>query len=255
MTSKDVLRLGRCELENKKINVLLVDDDTEFCDLLAEFLNNEEFQVFSCHDGFSALERLQEENDFSAIVLDIMLPGMSGLEILQTIRAKHNIPVIMLTGRGGDIDRIIGLELGADDYLSKPCNLRELAARLRAVLRRSEIHVNWINTSAISFNLHGIVLDSAQRQVKVHDKPLELTSAEFNVLTLLMQSAGHIISKKELTKKVLHRKLTAYDRSIDVHISRLRQKLAKELQSKDLIKTVRGSGYLMIDDENNNNVA
>ncbi|MBA2483488.1 MAG: response regulator transcription factor [Nitrosomonas sp.] len=242
-------------MENKKLKVLLVDDDTEFCDLLAEFLTYEEFQVVSCHDGFSALERLKEENDFRAMVLDITLPRLSGLEILQAIRAKHNIPVIMLTGRGSDIDRIIGLELGADDYLSKPCNLRELAARLRAVLRRSEIHVNWINTSAVSFNLHGIVLESAQRQVKVHDKPLELTSAEFNVLTLLMQSPGHIISKKELTKKVLHRKLTAYDRSIDVHVSRLRQKLAKELQSKNLIKSVRGFGYQMVAEENNNNAA
>lgn len=242
-------------MENKKSQILLVDDDAEFCELLAEFLNNEEFRVSSCRDGFSALEKLQEESDFSVVVLDIMLPRINGLEILQTIRAQHNIPVIMLTGRGGEIDRIIGLEMGADDYLGKPCNPRELVARLRAILRRSELHVSWNNTPALSSKLHGIVLDSAQRQVKVHDKPLELTSVEFSVLALLMQSAGHIISKKELTKKVLHRKLTAYDRSIDVHISRLRQKLAKELQSKDIIKTVRGSGYLMIADENNNNVA
>ncbi len=242
-------------MENTKSHILLVDDDSEFCELLAEFLDNEEFRVCSCHDGLSALKKLQEEYDFNAVVLDIMLPRLSGLETLQAIRAQNNIPIIMLTGRGGDIDRIIGLEMGADDYLSKPCNPRELAARLRAVLRRSEHHVSWNKTIALSFELHGIVLDSALRQVKVHGKPLGLTSAEFNVLALLMQCAGHILSKKELTEKVLHRKLTPYDRSIDVHVSRLRQKLSKELQTKELIKTIRGSGYLMIAEENNSNVA
>ncbi len=242
-------------MENTQLHILLVDDDAELCELLAEFLNNDEFQVSSCHDGFSALETLQKDNQFRAVVLDIMMPRISGLDVLQAIRAQQNIPVIMLTGRGGDIDRIIGLEMGADDYLSKPCNPRELAARLRAVLRRGQLHGRSNNAVAMSLELHGIELDSAQRQAKVHGQLLELTSAEFNVLALMMQSAGHILSKKELTEKVLHRKLTAYDRSIDVHVSRLRQKLAKALQVKDLIKTIRGSGYQMVTEENDNNAA
>lgn len=232
-------------MENTQPHILLVDDDTELCELLAEYLENEQFQVSSCHDGYSALDVLQQDHRFNAVVLDIMMPRINGLEVLQAIRAQHHIPVIMLTGRGGDIDRIVGLEMGADDYLGKPCIPRELAARLRAVLRRTQFYIN-TDAIAITLKLHGIELNKAQRQVKAHDQPLELTGAEFNVLALLMQSAGQVLSKKELTEKVLQRKLVAYDRSIDVHVSRLRQKLAKALQGKILIKTIRGSGYQMI---------
>lgn len=239
-------------MENTRPHILLVDDDTELCELLAEYLENDQFQVSSCHDGYSALEVLQQEHQFNAVVLDIMMPRINGLEVLQAIRAQHNIPVIMLTGRGGDIDRIVGLEMGADDYLGKPCIPRELAARLRAVLRRGQFNFN-TDTPAISLKLHGIELNRALRQVKIHDQPLDLTGAEFNVLALLMQSAGHIVSKKELTEKVLQRKLVAYDRSIDVHVSRLRHKLAEALQGKILIKTIRGSGYQMVAEGKNSN--
>ncbi len=235
-------------MENTHPRILLVDDDTELCELLAEFLGNDSFQASFCHNGFSALELLQTQHQFSAVVLDIMMPQISGLEVLQAIRAQHNIPIIMLTGRGGDIDRIVGLEMGADDYLSKPCNPRELAARLRAVLRRTMHTPNTTKTTSALIKLHGMVLDSAQRKVKIHDQPLELTSAEFNVLALLMRSAGNILSKSDLTEKVLHRKLSAYDRSIDVHVSRLRQKLAKALNGRNLIKSIRGYGYQMITD-------
>lgn len=239
-------------MENRQPHILLVDDDTEFCELLAEFLENDQFQVSSCHDGYSALDALQKEHQFNAVVLDIMMPRINGLEALQAIRARHSIPVIMLTGRGGDIDRIVGLEMGADDYLGKPCNPRELSARLRAVLRRSQLYTN-ADAIASSLKLHGIELDKALRQVKVHDQLLELTGAEFNVLALLMQSAGHTISKEELTEKVLHRKLVAYDRSIDVHVSRLRQKLPPALQEKNLIRAVRGIGYQMVTEGKNIN--
>lgn len=239
-------------MENTRPHILLVDDDTELCELLTKFLENDSFQVSNCHDGYSALEALQKDHEFSAVVLDIMMPRISGLETLQAIRAQHSIPVIMLTGRGGDIDRIVGLEMGADDYLGKPCNPRELAARLRAVLRRGQLDAT-SNAIAITLNLHGIELNRAQRQVKVQDQPLELTGAEFNVLALLMQSAGHTLGKKELTEKVLHRKLVAYDRSIDVHVSRLRQKLAKALQGKNLIKAIRGLGYQMVAEGKNIN--
>jgi DNA-binding response OmpR family regulator len=232
-------------LDNTQPHILLVDDDTELCGLLAEYLENEQFQVSSCHDGYSALHVLQQDHRFNAVVLDIMMPQINGLEVLQAIRAQHNIPVIMLTGRGGDIDRIVGLEMGADDYLGKPCIPRELAARLRAVLRRGQ-HYTSTDAMAVTLVLNGIELNKAQRQVKVHGEPLELTGAEFNVLALLMQSAGQVLSKKELTEKVLQRKLVAYDRSIEVHVSRLRQKLAKALQGKMPIKTIRGSGYQMV---------
>ncbi len=239
-------------MENTRLHILLVDDDTELCELLAEFLENDSFQVSSCHDGFSALEALQKDHQFSIVVLDIMMPRINGLEALQAIRAQHNVPVIMLTGRGGDIDRIVGLEMGADDYLGKPCNPRELAARVRAVLRRGQLYVN-SDANSIFLKIHGIELNRAQRQVKVHDQLIELTGAEFNVLALLMQSAGRILSKKELTEKVLQRKLVAYDRSIDVHVSRLRQKLAKAGQGKNLVRAIRGLGYQMDAEEKNIN--
>ena len=239
-------------MENTRLHILLVDDDTELCELLTEFLENDSFQVSSCHDGFSALEALQKDHQFSIVVLDIMMPRINGLEALQAIRAQHNVPVIMLTGRGGDIDRIVGLEMGADDYLGKPCNPRELAARVRAVLRRGQLYVN-SDANSIFLKIHGIELNRAQRQVKVHDQLIELTGAEFNVLALLMQSAGRILSKKELTEKVLQRKLVAYDRSIDVHVSRLRQKLAKAGQGKNLVRAIRGLGYQMDAEEKNIN--
>ena len=221
-------------------NILLVDDDLELCELLCEFLNNEGFAVQHCQSGLAALEKIQT-NKPDAMVLDIMMPQMNGLELLQAVRTQHIIPVIMLTGRGDDIDRILGLEMGADDYLGKPCNPRELAARLRAVLRRSQA----TKTYSI-INLHNITLDLSQRTATAAGQKLNLTSAEFNVLCVLMQSAGTVISKEALTEQVLHRKLTAYDRSIDVHLSRVRQKLHAALPEQELIKTIRGAGYQFI---------
>lgn len=236
-------------MNNQQPHILLVDDDTELCALLEEFLTNEAFQITCCHNGTQALALLQSSHPFNAVVLDIMMPKINGLEVLQAIRALHKIPVIMLTGRGDDIDRIIGLEMGADDYLGKPCNPRELAARLRAILRRSPPHKDTESPSGVSIKLHGIELDNALRKAHVQGTPLELTGAEFNVLTLLMQSAGRILSKKELTEKVLQRKLVSYDRSIDVHISRLRQKLAQSINGQNLIKSIRGVGYQMVTEE------
>lgn len=223
--------------------ILLVDDDAELCELLAEFLNNDGFEVSHCQSGASALEYLNEEKCLPNVaVLDIMMPNMNGLELLQSIRAQHNLPVIMLTGRGDDIDRILGLEMGADDYMAKPCNPRELAARLRAVLRRTQHSPSQSKQPSV-ISKHDITLDSAKRTVQVKGEPVSLTSAEFSTLHILMQEAGQIVSKDTLTEKVLHRKLTAYDRSIDVHVSRVRQKLSKALGGESLIQTVRGAGY------------
>lgn len=224
------------------IHVLLVDDDPELTELLADYLQAENIQTSTASSAGAALKLLQGQQAVDLMVLDIMMPGVSGLEFLQQIRPRWTLPVIMLTGRGGDIDRILGLEMGADDYLAKPCNPRELLARIRAVLRRARLA-----TQPVAAVLHyaGISLDPSRREVKVGTQALELTSAEFNVFHQLLQHPGEVLSKSYLTEVVLHRPLTAYDRAIDVHISRLRQKLAPYLKQTDAIKTVRGEGYLL----------
>lgn len=224
------------------IHVLLVDDDPELTELLAEYLNAEQVQTSIAANADAALSALQSTETIDLIVLDIMMPGMSGLELLQHIRPRWALPVIMLTGRGGDIDRILGLEMGADDYLAKPCNPRELLARIRAVMRRARA-VQPPTNAVLTYA--GIILDPSRREVCVGEQPLELTSAEFNVFHQLLQHPGEVLSKSYLTEVVLHRPLTAYDRAIDVHISRLRQKLAPFLAQMDVIKTVRGEGYLL----------
>ena len=228
-----------------KTKLLLVDDDQELCQLMGQYLQAEGFDISFAHSAEAALPLLNKNSSYDLLIFDIMMPGQSGLELLQQIRPRIVTPVIMLTGRGEDIDRIIGLEMGADDYLGKPCNPRELVARIRAVLRRSAQHASPA-TATEKIKLHGISLDTGRREVRVDGSVMELTSAEFNVLAELMAAAGSITSKDELTEKVLHRKLTAYDRAIDVHVSRVRQKLAAALPGKELIKTVRGAGYMLV---------
>lgn len=231
--------------------LLLVDDDKELCSLLTEYLSAEGYRVDSAYNAQQALEKLQNQS-YSLMVLDIMMPGTTGLELLQQIRPRFTLPVIMLTGRGDEIDRILGLEMGADDYLGKPCNPRELLARIRAVLRRmspqapveGRLPEQPLVIGALSLN-------PATRDARVADQLLELTSAEFNVLAYLMQHAGQVLSKEQLTRWVLHRDLTAYDRAIDVHVSRVRQKLAPYFEQAggepvEMIKTVRGQGYIFV---------
>lgn len=222
--------------------LLLVDDDTDLTDLLGEYLANEGYEIRCAHSADEA-ERLLQQHRFDLLVFDIMMPGRSGLELLQSLRPALQTPIIMLTGRGDDIDRILGLEMGADDYLGKPCNPRELLARIRAVLRRA---VPATTTVSVQRLVQGsVTLDEGSREAHVNGEALALTSAEFNVLMLLMQQAGQVVSKAELTEKVLHRKLTAYDRAIDVHVSRVRQKLAQAGEDKR-IKTIRGEGYQLV---------
>ena len=228
---------------NSTANILLVDDDQTLCELISAYLQRDDFTVESVHSGEAALQRLSQPNTIAAMVLDIMMPGLSGLEVLQMLRQKSNLPVIMLTGRGDDIDRILGLEMGADDYLAKPCNPRELVARLRAVLRRAKPQQVIDNLQPLQ--LHGITLDLGMLTAEVNNASLKLTSAELNTLRLLMENAGTTLTKQTLTEQVLHRKLEVYDRSIDVHISRLRQKLAA-VGVTDIIKAIRGAGYQMI---------
>ena len=220
--------------------LLLVDDDKSLNELLSQYLNSSGFEVSTVTSGEKAISLLQQDSNFDLLVIDVMMPGITGLELLPIIRSRWNIPVIMLTGRGEDIDRILGLEMGADDYLAKPCNPRELLARIKAVLRRTSENTAEV---AASIELHGICVDSGSRQASIGDEKLTLTTAEFDVLNELMKNAGAVGSREDLTRRVLHRELTPYDRSIDVHVSRVRTALRKHFDERDLIVTVRGVGY------------
>ena len=230
-------------MENDKINVLLVDDDKDLCALLKEFLEGDGFNVDAIHSGDEAIKTLLNTDQYDTVVLDIMLPGTSGLDVLKSVRAEKQTPILMLTGRGDDIDRIVGLELGADDYLPKPCNPRELGARIRAIIRRTQYLK--ATPSASPSELHGIHLDIGARQVTVNGKSVALTGAEFNALSYLMERVGQTISKQEMTQEVLKRPLEAYDRAMDVHVSRIRQKLSAAGVT-NVIQSVRGVGYQML---------
>jgi two-component system OmpR family response regulator len=220
--------------------VLLADDDTELGAMLKEYLERDGFGVTLVHDG-EAAARLALAGKFHIAVLDVMMPQVDGMEALRRIRSQSRIPVIMLTARGDDIDRIIGLELGADDYVPKPCTPRELAARLRAILRRVHAQPEARGPLAVS----GLILWPEKRRVEWRGKPLELTSMQFNVLEVLMRNAGRIVSKKELSEQALGRPLARFDRSLDVHLSSIRQKLG---EGAELIRTVRGTGYHLVKD-------
>jgi DNA-binding response OmpR family regulator len=223
--------------------VLLVDDDRELCQMLTEYLNAEHFDVKSAHDGGDALRELQA-NDFDIVILDVMLPSVSGFDVLRKLGASYSTPVLMLTARGDDVDRIVGLELGADDYLSKPFNPRELVARIRAILRRASNRLGRGNVPD-ELAVGPISLHTGTRLVHVAGRLVPLTGAEFRVLELLMRSAGQVISREAMTEQALGRKLVAYDRSIDTHISNLRRKLELEAGTNPEIKNVRGSGYTL----------
>ncbi len=223
--------------------MLLVDDDRELCQMLTEYLEAEHFEVTSVHDGADALAALKI-NDFEILILDVMLPNVGGFEVLRKLGAAHRTPILMLTARGDDVDRIVGLELGADDYLSKPFNPRELVARMRAILRRASSRAAR-GGAPDELVVGHIVLNGGTHQVHVADAQVALTGAEFRVLELLMRSAGQVISRDVLTEQALGRRLVPYDRSIDTHISNLRRKLGLEAGKNPEIKNVRGSGYTL----------
>ncbi len=218
------------------MHLLLIDDDAELCALLGEFLKREGFTVDCEHEGNRGLERAGQPG-VDLVVLDVMLPGIDGFEILRRLRTHSKVPVIMLTARGEDVDRIVGLEIGADDYLAKPFNPRELAARIRAILRRYEARPA---APAGRIEVNGIVLDPANREVYSGGKPIELTTFEFDILDMLMRSAGRVLSRDALMENFYNRKATPFDRSIDMHISHLRKKLER---GDSIIKTIRGVGY------------
>jgi DNA-binding response OmpR family regulator len=220
--------------------LLLIDDDTELCTMLGEYLAPEGFTVTARHDGDSGV-RAALSGAFDVVVLDVMMPRLNGIDALRRIRAASSVPVLMLTAKGDDVDRIVGLELGADDYLAKPFNPRELVARLRAILRRG------ISASDNTLVHAGpLVIRPAVRTADWRGQALDLTSTEFNLLEVLARHAGHVVSKFDLAEKALGRKLTRFDRSIDMHMSKLRNKLGTLDDGRSPIQTVRGVGYQLI---------
>jgi two-component system response regulator CpxR len=221
--------------------ILLVDDDEELAQLLRDFLQREGFDVALAHEAEGALAAARAEA-FDALVLDVMMPGRSGLDALRELRRESAVPVLMLTALGEDIDRILGLELGADDYIPKPCNPRELAARLRAVLRRARGEGH----EALTDLRNGpIVLRAASRSVTVDGRPVALTATEFDLLVLLLREAGRVVSKERISQIVLGRALGPFDRSIDVHVSNLRRKLGDAPDGTSPITTIHRNGYLL----------
>lgn len=225
--------------------LLLVDDDVELCEMLTEYLLNEGFEVDAVHDGDAALESTRADLH-DLVVLDVMMPGKNGFDVLRELRARSLTPVLMLTARGEDVDSIVGLELGADDYLAKPCNPRVLVARIRAILRRAESGAPQNNdaTPPETLNVNDIEVQTGSRTVIRQGEPVELTSTEYSVLDALLREAGHVVSKAALCERALGRKLSRYDRSLDMHVSNLRKKLGPLPDGEERIKTVRGIGYL-----------
>jgi DNA-binding response OmpR family regulator len=228
-------------------NILMIDDDVEFVQMMREYLRPEGFAVASAHSYDSGLKAAREKKHV-LIVLDVMLPGGSGFDLLRTLRKESKIPVILLTGRGEAVDRIVGLEIGADDYLPKPADPRELAARIRAILRRTERDSNaenddWIRIGEIS-------LSPRRREILCQNEAVDATAFEFNILEHLMKNVGKIIPREELAQAALGRKLGMLDRSIDVHLSRLRKKLSA-CGAGEHIKSIRSSGYIFAGVRNN----
>ncbi|MBK9131404.1 MAG: response regulator transcription factor [Gammaproteobacteria bacterium] len=221
--------------------LLLADDDEELSDMLAEYLRGEGFEVDVAYDGDDALARAVQ-GDCDLVVLDVMMPRLNGFDVLRELRRKSLIPVLMLTARGSDTDSVVGLELGADDYLPKPCNPRVLVARIRAVLRRSD--QGEPDRTSDDLVVGDIVMQHGARRILQGGAPVELTSTEYSVLAVLLDEVGRVVSKETLCERALGRKLTRYDRALDMHISNLRRKLGPLPGGEERIQTVRGVGYL-----------
>jgi two-component system OmpR family response regulator len=225
-------------------HVLLVDDDIELMGLIADYLREDGFIVSEARDASHAREVLAS-TQFDIAVLDVMMPGQSGIDLLRCLKAESTMPILMLTARGDEVDRIVGLELGADDYVPKPCSPRELAARLRAVLRRGS---SLAEVGAIEppLQVGPLLLTPENRAAYWNKHPLHFTGAEFNVLEVLMRKAGRLVRKDEISERALGRPLARFDRGIDVHISSIRQKLSTHACGKEIIRTVRGMGYQLL---------
>lgn len=217
--------------------ILLADDDIELSGLLKEYFESEGFQVRLAHDGREALDEARKPG-LDLVVLDVMMPEMNGMDVLKELRRESRLPVIMLTARGDDMDRILGLELGADDYVPKPCNPRELLARIRAVTRRSQGV-----TEQGSLTVDDLELSQGSRTLLKDGEPVDLTSTEFSILLALLQHQGQVVSKRDLYMSALGREPVPHDRSVDMHVSNLRRKLGEDIEGNNRIETIRGIGY------------
>jgi len=231
---------------SSKKRILLIDDDQELAELLSEYLSSEGFDLVCCFDGVSGLARAFDDN-LDLILLDVMMPGLNGFEVLKALGSQHKTPILMLTAKGDEADRVLGLELGADDYLAKPYNHRELLARIKAILRRIDIaQNNSLSTTVESVN--NVTLNHGTRDVFCHQQAVVLTGTEYQILHHLMQHHGQIVSKETLSEKVLDRRLTPFDRSIDMHVSNIRRKLLA-YSPVDKLKTIRSAGYIFLSGE------
>ena len=221
--------------------ILLADDDEELCNLLQDYMSDEGFSIDAVHDGEAAVKAALE-GDYAGLVLDVMMPKLNGFDVLRQLRTRSTLPVLMLTARGEDVDRIVGLEMGADDYLPKPFNPRELVARLRAILRRSA----GAPLAPDVIRVGDLELRCGDRSVICNNHPVELTGAEFSILEVLVHTPGRVVSKDTLSQEALGRTLGRYDRVIDMHISNLRKKLGPAGNGDPRIKAVRSMGYLYV---------
>lgn len=221
--------------------ILIIDDDEELCELVSEYLTVEGFEIECVNDGATGLQRALS-GEYDMAILDVMLPKMNGFDVLRALREQSKLPVIMLTARGDDMERIVGLEIGADDYLPKPFNPRELAARLRAILRRAV--TDGEGDGSEKLDVDGVQISPASRTATRDGLEMNLTSVEFGLLHELLREAGKIVKKEDLSQTVLERKLSPYDRSLDMHISNLRKKLGERADGSERIKTIRSVGYI-----------
>ena len=239
------VRKGRLSISNR---ILIIDDDEKLCRLLADYLNENGFETSCVNDGLNVHKAIANVLP-DIIILDIMLPGKDGLEVLTEIRREHTLPIIMLTAKGEDTDRIVGLELGADDYLAKPFNPRELLARLKAVLRRWSLSgkTNGTATDDPLIKANGLTLNRPKQTVTVDNNEIELSTTEFRILEVLMKNPNIVLTRDQLMTLARGRDFEAFDRSIDVHVSKLRAKLESDPQTPRRIKTIRGSGYMFVD--------
>ena len=220
-------------------HILLADDDMELGEMLTQYLGTEGFAVDTAHDGETALT-MARAGTYDLVILDVMMPRLSGFDVLRALRPRSLVPVLMLTARGEDVDSIVGLELGADDYLAKPCNPRVLVARIHAILRRAAGGSGPAGPEVLT--LGDVELHTGTRRVRCRSQQVLLTSTEYSVLEALLRAAGRVVSKAQLSEQALGRVLTPYDRSLDMHVSSLRRKLGP-LHGDERIKTVRGVGY------------
>jgi two-component system response regulator CpxR len=228
-----------------RTRILIIDDDLKLCRLIRDYLEPMGYEVEAAHDGNTGLQQALSGR-FAAVILDVMLPGKDGVEVLRRLRVESNVPVLMLTGRGEEPDRIVGLELGADDYLPKTFSIRELLARLRAVIRRASAAAIKPSSNVPEVIVVGnLQIDPASRSARLAGEILQLTAVEFDLLMTLASSAGRIQSREQLLLQIADRDFDVFDRSIDVHISSLRKKLGDDPKMPRFIVTVRSAGYMM----------